>query len=742
MSVLLEALKKAAEDKKKSLESSEQSNKIEVPLVQKDTPEKNMKPKPSVESEALKSKVQSALNKPAEIKLSLNESVVSAPLESIKKPEIIKPSPSPASKEASELVLKLDLNLDNAQKIEKTSDILNSTDEEVSSAKPQVSLKLAMEGVTEQNNSLLDKSCTEKTATLNTTQNITTSTSSSDESILRNMDPPDEPPIKATIDSFKEASIVPSLSSEKLKENDSIDLHLVKEGLDVASVTPALTKSTVDVLDEAQGSPESEQVVLKSNSMPFKTEFDEGGSREGVVSEHEESSAQRLQNSVKKSNLQIDKSSLKEDEDSYKWSLDALPGYLGLGKNKKIKKDSTESENPILVAGALSEDPARPTKKSSVKLILILLLLLLFIGIVFYGALYYQEQHDALEQRMKKYNLVKTHIAVEEGAGTVNKLSEKRAEKSDMNPTEEGVSQAPLNEAAHERASIEGVQKEPSVYTGESVPFEKNNQTRTEVQSQRDLEKSVTSEVATQKREAIPLPSERKMNSRVTNALKTSTQILDKKITKTASNTPRKAVIVVHSEEKVLSDAYLSYGQGDFTSAQQAFETVLTMNPKNEFALIGLGNILASDQQYTAAMGFYQKALAAQPSSLNAFEAMANISGHIELNSDWKSALSDMAQDHSESATLQYALGNVYAEENDWLSAQSAYFQAVALEPDNADYLVNLAVSLDQLGKYQLAARYYTEALAFVDVEAVNFNETQVKNRLISIRQFMAGRVQ
>jgi len=715
LSVLLEALKKAAEDKKKALENSEQPNKVEVSPVQEVQAEKNTSREPSLESESLE--------RPAEIKLSLNESVASAPSEKIKKPDVPPLSP--------EVALKLDLSLGSPQKTEKTPNSLSNSDEGETKAKAQASLKLVIEEPSEQNESLLDKSLSEEAVTLAAEQEITKSASSSDGSTRLKMDLSDEPLVEKPRASLKEgSSIAQSDSSEK---TGKMDFQLAKEELDCATVMPALTNHAENPLesvplDESRYSSENKQVFV-SNEAPLDTVLEKKAERESIASERKQPLEHIPEHHSKRSNIHTDKKRLKEDEDSYKWSLDALPGYLGLGKKKKIKKTSSEGDNPILVSGALSEDPNRPLKKTSIKLILILLVLLLFIGILFYGALYYQEQHDALEQRMKKYNLVKTHIAVENEPEVINKSLENKTEKPEGTSTEEGLSQMPLNEVVRETTLIEGTQKS-SMGGGSQASAIR--------QPQSDVEASATDDLTRQKREEVETTSERKVSNQVVNVPNVPTQTLDKTRMKTENSMSPKAVIEVHSEENVLSEAYLSYEQGDFFHAQQAFEEVLTINPQNEFALIGLGNILASKQQYIAAMGYYQKALIAQPSSLNAFEAIANISGHIELGSDWKNSLKEMVQDHSESATLQYALGNLYAEESDWLAAQSAYFQAVALEPDNSDYLVNLAVSLDQLGKYHLAARYYTEALAFVDVESVNFNETQVKDRLISIRKFMA----
>jgi len=61
-------------------------------------------------------------------------------------------------------------------------------------------------------------------------------------------------------------------------------------------------------------------------------------------------------------------------------------------------------------------------------------------------------------------------------------------------------------------------------------------------------------------------------------------------------------------------------------------------------------------------------------------------------------------------ANLQAALGDIYANQNQWSAAQRAYFDAYRLS-QSAENAFNLAVSLDQIGKPVLALPYYREAL-------------------------------
>ena len=63
-----------------------------------------------------------------------------------------------------------------------------------------------------------------------------------------------------------------------------------------------------------------------------------------------------------------------------------------------------------------------------------------------------------------------------------------------------------------------------------------------------------------------------------------------------------------------------------------------------------------------------------------------------------------------EAAPLHFALGNLYSSGLQWTEAQQAYFEAFRIDPQNADYLFNLAVSLDQLKQPRLALDYYRKA--------------------------------
>ena len=88
-----------------------------------------------------------------------------------------------------------------------------------------------------------------------------------------------------------------------------------------------------------------------------------------------------------------------------------------------------------------------------------------------------------------------------------------------------------------------------------------------------------------------------------------------------------------------------------------------------------------------------------------------------------------------ESAALHFALGNLYARQQRWSEAQQAYFTAFSREGNNADYIFNLAVSLDHLHQHKLAAQYYQMAVNAAQTDrSVSFDTARARNRALELQ--------
>jgi tetratricopeptide (TPR) repeat protein len=177
-----------------------------------------------------------------------------------------------------------------------------------------------------------------------------------------------------------------------------------------------------------------------------------------------------------------------------------------------------------------------------------------------------------------------------------------------------------------------------------------------------------------------------------------------------------------------LLDAYQAYQRGDYTTAAQGYKEVLRRDERNRDSLLGLGAIAQQQAQEQTAQHYYRQVLLLDPRDPVALGAMAAYNANNGV--DTESQLKQMLTEQPRSASLNYALGNVYAEQSRWADAQQAYFNARMLEPTNAQFTFNLAVSLDHLGQSKLAAQFYQQALQLDPASNAGFDHAQAQLRL------------
>jgi len=188
-----------------------------------------------------------------------------------------------------------------------------------------------------------------------------------------------------------------------------------------------------------------------------------------------------------------------------------------------------------------------------------------------------------------------------------------------------------------------------------------------------------------------------------------------------------------NSIDPILASAYQSYQQGDFAAAQQQYVAALKQDPNNRDALLGIAALSRQQGQDAIAAQYYQHILALDPRDPAAYAGMAALGNDDSPNQE--SRLKMLLSQQPQSATLNFALGNLYAGKQRWPEAQQAYFNAYNLQPGNADYAFNLAVSLDHLGQGKAAAEYYQRALQLGSTsKTAGFDRTQVQQRLNALR--------
>ncbi len=181
-----------------------------------------------------------------------------------------------------------------------------------------------------------------------------------------------------------------------------------------------------------------------------------------------------------------------------------------------------------------------------------------------------------------------------------------------------------------------------------------------------------------------------------------------------------------------LSEAWSAFQAGDYARAETLYREVRAAEAGNIDALLGLGALAARGDRTDEARDLYQAVLLAEPKNSTAVSALSTLPAAGVRNLD-ASTLKNLVREQPGAADLHFALGLQYVAAGNWSDAQGAFFEAVRNEPTNADYVYNLAVSLDRLGQGALAATYYQRALEVANSSAL-FNPDAARTRLATLR--------
>ncbi|MDX2463415.1 MAG: tetratricopeptide repeat protein [Porticoccus sp.] len=183
-----------------------------------------------------------------------------------------------------------------------------------------------------------------------------------------------------------------------------------------------------------------------------------------------------------------------------------------------------------------------------------------------------------------------------------------------------------------------------------------------------------------------------------------------------------------------LTSASDALKQGNLTSAEQIYRQVLKQSPNNVEAMAGLATAFVQQGLIREGQGMFYEVLNKDPGNLLAKIGLINLQAADPSNLSAGSQLKQLLLQHPKQADLHASLGNFYARRGEWPSAQASYFEAFALDTKNPDHAFNLAVSLDQIGKSDIAIKYYEQALGLVETNPSRFNKTDAERRLHELK--------
>jgi tetratricopeptide (TPR) repeat protein len=195
-----------------------------------------------------------------------------------------------------------------------------------------------------------------------------------------------------------------------------------------------------------------------------------------------------------------------------------------------------------------------------------------------------------------------------------------------------------------------------------------------------------------------------------------------------AINAPTLAV------DPLVEQAYQAFQRNDLAVARDGYQRALAREPTSRDALLGLAAIDVRSGQLSPAEARYLRLLEIDPRDSHAAASLISLRGQLDPVAS-ESRLKSLIASQPEAALLHFSLGNQYAQQSRWTEAQAAYFKAYSVDPENADYAFNLAVSLDQLHQGKLALEFYQRALALTDKRAASFNPAHARLRVQELSQ-------
>ncbi|MDH3629877.1 MAG: tetratricopeptide repeat protein [Gammaproteobacteria bacterium] len=184
----------------------------------------------------------------------------------------------------------------------------------------------------------------------------------------------------------------------------------------------------------------------------------------------------------------------------------------------------------------------------------------------------------------------------------------------------------------------------------------------------------------------------------------------------------------IGQRDVLLREAYDAYKAGNVSLALARYNQVLEQDPGNRNALLARAAINVQNGDGAAAIKDYQALLLANPKDSLAMASLITVANYSPWETE--SQLKLMIREEPSSPHLNFALANVYGAQNRWQEAQGHYFRALQSNPGDPNYAYNLAVSLEHISQPGSAITYYRRALDNLGNGPATFNRDVVDQRL------------
>lgn len=167
--------------------------------------------------------------------------------------------------------------------------------------------------------------------------------------------------------------------------------------------------------------------------------------------------------------------------------------------------------------------------------------------------------------------------------------------------------------------------------------------------------------------------------------------------------------MLASNDQDPLKEGYLALSYGRLDQAEKHYLAALAQHPHEKDALLGLAVIAQRRMQMDRAASLYRQVLHEDMGNAAAAAGLVSLSMQADPVAA-ESQLRELLDIKPAAHEFHYALGGVLARQLRWGEAQQSFFRAYNLQPGNALYAYNLAVSLDRLHQPAAALPYYETA--------------------------------
>ncbi len=186
------------------------------------------------------------------------------------------------------------------------------------------------------------------------------------------------------------------------------------------------------------------------------------------------------------------------------------------------------------------------------------------------------------------------------------------------------------------------------------------------------------------------------------------------------------------TSEKLIGKGFASFHNGSIETALFYYKKAVDIEPKNTEALFGAAVCYQMLGQNDDAIRAYMDILGIDS---NSYQAKNNLIVLIAGKS-LAGALDELIGINSKYPDNSFVLaqiGTMYSADSKYFEAMNYLGKAIQIDPSNPLYTYNMAITLDKMGKYNDAYRYYEHTLGLIN-PSIPLDKSVIFDRMTYIR--------